>query len=142
MIIHTHSSYPPYPVGSDMKGALVFINKYIEAFKKLNYPLDTEINIWCRGSSGAILSAMFSILSGHVCYICHVKKEGENSHQSGIGHYSSDSLDIILDDQVASGRTIEAILQSAKENGRTPEVLLAHMAEYRFKDKFLHIITN
>ncbi len=105
---------PGYPLGSNMDGAKKLIEAYIAAFNKLRYSPDTEINLWCRGSSGAILAGMFALKCKNECTICHIKKEGENSHKSN-PEYEKKAINIVIDDFVDTGSTLEAIVQYIRD---------------------------
>ena len=100
-----------YPVGLNMKDAVDYINKVGEV---INLPCSksTEIAIWCRGSSGAILASLLLVkLTGGLgyssVYIYHVKKPGESSHN--IKHVCDSEYHIVIDDFISSGETIRAI---------------------------------
>lgn len=113
-----------YPVGSNISEAIEFIDNaflsiYInELFK------DKDINLWCRGSSGAILAGLLSSkFIGMNEYksikIIHVKKSGESAHGHDISEFNSDTpaYNIIVDDFCATGETINHISTSMKRCG-------------------------
>lgn len=101
-----------YPVGEFMDRNILLIEEMSKVIID-NYGGD-NINLWCRGSSGAIIAALicnkFISQTGGKCKIAHVKKEGESSHHS-TPTYNSSYKNIIVDDFIASGRTVIAILQ-------------------------------
>lgn len=106
--------YLNYPVGHYINQANNYINIVYNKLKDLvkDYP----INIWCRGSSGAILSTLLANkFPDNNCLIFHVKKEGEQSHH---GNYfvkaQRSAINIIIDDFIASGDTINEIFNHAK----------------------------
>jgi adenine/guanine phosphoribosyltransferase-like PRPP-binding protein len=86
------------------------------------YTLKSTINILVRGSSGAIMGALFAsklMLLGHKdVQVHHFKKEGEHSHSSNsciqINRY--DAVIIIIDDFIGSGDTINAIYENMMRN--------------------------
>lgn len=107
-----------YPVSLNIESGLHFINKSYPHLKKL---LDdkVDINIWCRGSSGAILSTLLvtKLISDkydvHRIKICHIKKTGESSHSSDFSYKphlrKENSFNIIIDDFISSGNTVNTI---------------------------------
>ena len=103
----------PYPVGYDMSKVLRIHQELIKAIEKFKFFKYNEfINLWCRGSSGAILSTLLStylISINKNVKVCHVKKDGEISHATTI-HLHRDALNIIVDDFVYTGTTIKAII--------------------------------
>lgn len=131
---------PPYPVGSNIPRAKEIITNYIKEFNKLGYNKDVRINLWCRGSSGAIYASLFAILSEYECTICHVKKPGEEAHQSS-PEPKGMAVNVVIDDTVASGETIRQILKSMRERLCLPHVLIVHNG-YSFEKDFTHLITN
>jgi hypothetical protein len=73
------------------------------------------IALWCRGSSGAIISGIIaSKIPIHS--INHVKKEGEDSH-SGDWHRTECNINVIVDDFIKSGETVNAIYNKMKYKG-------------------------
>lgn len=102
-----------YPVGNNIKIAAEFTKAAAYQFIKIReynnpYP---SLNIWCRGSSGAILASLFAV---HIhmpnIKIIHVKKPGENSHSGGYHPYTyGDAINVIIDDFVSSGKTLRHI---------------------------------
>ena len=115
---------PPYPIGRDMQKSQQVVEQYVKGFLKLKPKKKTGYNIWCRGSSGAILSALFvAKLPEYNFMVAHIKKQREDSHNS-YPMYSVDNENIVLDDFSASGATIEAILKEMKVNKVTPNILI------------------
>ena len=113
-----------YPVGSNMQRVKALVNEYRIGFRKLKLPAGTSINLWCRGSSGAILSALFAVWFPQFdIAICHIKKPGENSH-SDYPEYSAKALNVIIDDFVSSGETINAIINAVYQRDLKPDVLV------------------
>jgi len=103
-----------YPIGvSYLKENLVVV---IEMAYKLRDVFPTEsIALWCRGSSGAIISGiMSSVIS--IDSINHVKKEGEDSH-SGNCHDTDSNVNVIVDDFIKSGETVNAIYNKMSSKG-------------------------
>lgn len=108
-----------YPVGEDMLSAINYINKVIDKIKENNLFTDVQnITLWCRGSSGALLSALFSaqlIQMGITVRIVHVRKDGESSHGDSYRIIDQkeikDSYNIIIDDFISCGYTVQAIYE-------------------------------
>lgn len=114
-----------YPVGHHIELSIKYVNNLFHTFKTEILPQYHNIkyvNIWCRGSSGAILASLFSVQinsdpSLNLKYkIQHVKKDGEQSHSDGIFISSSineeNNINIIIDDFMATGATIYYILEA------------------------------
>lgn len=145
-------SYKPvgYPVGANMTKVRALVNEYRIGFRQLKLPAGTSINLWCRGSSGAILSALFAVwFPQYNISICHIKKSGENSH-SDYPDYSATALNVIIDDFVCSGETINAIIKAIYQRDLKPDVLVVMGAskgtvfnhEKKWGDVFDTIISN
>lgn len=139
-----------YPVGRNIKSVTEVIKEFIFGFEQLNLPKNTKLNLWCRGSSGAILATAFALTSDYPCFICHVKKPGEDSHSSPIEAYETDGFNVVIDDFVSSGDTIHAILEvmssfRVKPMIKAHALIVAYGALYEGKglyDKFETIISN
>lgn len=99
-----------YPTGRYIEEAIAFIKNLSETIKDLDDFNNKSIKIWCRGSSGAMLASMLSIvLMENNCkvFICYVRKDEERSH--GYNSFCTNelyNLNIIIDDFIASGETI------------------------------------
>jgi adenine/guanine phosphoribosyltransferase-like PRPP-binding protein len=100
----------PYPVGIDMKLTIEIVK---DMANKLNYLYDEKhsLQIFVKGSSGAILGGIIStMLIAENIFISHIKKDGENSHNSRVSILQGrDFKVIILDDFMSSGATINSI---------------------------------
>lgn len=136
-----------YPVGSDIQAAKEMVKEWISIFDTLEYSTDVKINLWCRGSSGAILAALFTSMSRYDCIICHIKKDGENSHSTIPAMHNNmikgDTINVVIDDFIASGATIKEIIKNISFYRLTPptlDVLIAIGATDRFKELFKHTI--
>lgn len=118
MKLHRYSKLDSmeYPVGSHMSYNIPIIKKMVSIIKrKYN---DKPINLFCQGSSGAIVAAVICLyVSG--CRIIHIKKDGENSHS--LSCPQSNSYNIIVDDFVVSGVTIQRIIKDATKIHYTRE---------------------
>jgi len=148
--INIHSDQPDYPVGSNIGKAKKLIGHYLTVFYKL-YSFDKKINLWCRGSSGAIMATLFAANCKNECKICHVKKQGEDSHSYGYSRYENDgAINIVIDDFIATGDTIRAIVAAiedyAYKRGTTIKLdilmvmCLALMKDDITKQKFSYLI--
>ncbi|QQV89768.1 phosphoribosyltransferase [Cellulophaga phage Calle_1] len=108
-----HLGYPLGAVLSESLNTLKSMAKIVNAEfskSKLN-----RMNIFCMGSSGAITAAI--ILNeiskeNNDIYIIHVKKDGEKSHSSRVD-CKNNAFNIIVDDFVESGKTIEKVYKNA-----------------------------
>jgi hypothetical protein len=66
-----------YPVGQYMSDAIAFIEQVVESFIAIYNPkISNTITLWVRGSSGAILAALFTskMVTRANVNIRHVKK--------------------------------------------------------------------
>jgi len=100
---------PGYPVGGNISGAILSAKKAAQRFNRIKEFKGYRVNIWCRGSSGAILASLFASHLNVESTICHVKKDGEKSHCSGINPYFFKFVNVIIDDFVETGSTVNAI---------------------------------
>ena len=95
-----------YPVGTNISENLSRINMMADLILQEFGAMG--INLWCRGSSGAIIAAIIASYyhnNGGSVRICHVKKKGERSH-SGNGCPRQEFRNIIVDDFSESGETV------------------------------------
>ena len=123
---------PSYPVGAY---GINRLNDYIEALHEgfVDSGLYDEcskeakkIVLWCTGSSGAICAALFIAKLPIVnVAIHHIKKSGENSHASRIPvSYSKKDFNIVIDDFIASGKTIKRIESAVRLNLRNKQSIV------------------
>lgn len=120
-----------YPITNNIPKTLKFterVSMILLSIIKQNKIIN--VNLWCRGSSGAVIAAFVSqdIIqkSKNInVKICHVKKDGENAHTSSISCFenSLDTWNIIVDDLIASGATITAIISIMNARNIKPDVL-------------------
>lgn len=115
-----------YPVGNNLVAARQYMQSAAYKFKKLLNNPKTNIDIYCNGSSGAILSTIFAgeITDEVKCYIRYIRNvdEGERGHFPNYHHsYYNNTLIVIIDDFMSSGRTLNriyhALPQQFKEEG-------------------------
>lgn len=99
-----------YPVGENIKSYFDPCKEVAEIIEK-EFP-NKSITFWCRGSSGAMISALVCQYLDNV-NIFHVKKENEISHYSSIDYYNE--INIIIDDLMSSGSTVDCIYQKMIE---------------------------
>jgi hypothetical protein len=98
-----------YPLGSDLDNDVnTIIMPLINLFKTIEEFKDKNINLYCSGSSGAIMATIFSL---HVknCKIIHIKKLGEISHRASSYPFEKDKIDVIIDDFISTGATVDYI---------------------------------
>ena len=113
-----------YPVGSNMANLKRVIEEYVKAFKTLEYNEGCKFNLFCSGSSGAILATGFALaLPEYIFKICHVKKPGEESHQYTMCEFR-DVKNIVIDDFIASGETITRIVGKIINLELKPDILI------------------
>jgi len=122
-----------YPVGKDIIKAM----NYVETVHKVLKPLigDSNVNLWVRGSSGAILGALLAARIGSKAKINHVKKEGERSHQGGYS-FNVDGINIILDDFIASGETVNKIYEEMQKRAANVDYLIVTSLYYNTRLNF------
>ena len=98
-----------YPVGIYIVQNLSIINKMGDILFDLYGKEKSNINLWCMGSSGAIIASLIATRFKNVV-ILHVKKENEPSHSDGTNaNFFPSDINIIVDDMVATGKTVSLI---------------------------------
>jgi hypothetical protein len=103
------------PFGENMNTNIPSIKLMAEEFVKLEEYKDKIVNLFCMGSSGSICATLFLMNVPNECYIYAIKKDGEESYSSETGtlHYNpnddSEFVNIIIDDHVATGKTLNQI---------------------------------
>lgn len=105
-----------YPVGLNMVSAINFA-KQASLFIIGNVDKNKRINLICTGSSGAIIASLvYSQITGHfpTISICHIKKDGENSHSGDSIAYYSENVNIIIDDFSVTGCTLVNIMNKVE----------------------------
>lgn len=117
--IHTTKFYDggmDYPVGNNIPQIKGFITKAIEAVQSVEHEIRPEgfgtINLFCRGSSGAILASMFAAMCPWDCKVLHVKKDGERSHGGTLYWFDTKNVNFMIDDFICSGDTIYEIYKA------------------------------
>lgn len=108
-----------YPIGEFISKNIIVAKEMAYTLRKI-YKKDDIINFWCRGSSGAMIASLVARYFPKCC-ICHVKKEGENSHAEFIT-YKSDGYNVIIDDFILSGDTINEIYKHLSNSTNSTEV--------------------
>ena len=109
-----------YPIGENIKSYFDPCEEIAEIIKK-EFP-NKSVTFWCRGSSGAMISALVSQYLNNV-NIFHVKKYNEISHYSSIDIYNE--INIIIDDLMATGETVERIYQKMIEkNSKVHSIIM------------------
>jgi orotate phosphoribosyltransferase-like protein len=121
---HISTAQFDYPISRYFVENLPLIKKMLGILLKFcqkNYKDKKRIVFFCRGSSGAIisgLSADYFLTNDYEVYINHIKKKGESSHDGSVNLIESDlqgAIIVIIDDFVASGKTIKAIVDKSLE---------------------------
>lgn len=130
-----------YPVGENIVAANSFAENAANVFMTLHE--NVCVNVWCMGSSGAILAALFaSKINAVNIKIVHVKKSGENSHGTTSPLYSTKStggifngsaiVNVVIDDFISSGRTMARIYEEmVLYHIYIPDVLIVKRAGQR-----------
>lgn len=131
-----------YPVGSNIQTNLPVIMSMIEKLKQILDP-NKDVILWCRGSSGAIIAGIIASQISNA-RVSHVKKDGEGSHSGDVSCLPSrprKTTNVIVDDFMASGETINAIFAKMKENKVKAHVLCVGGCVYtkslKFKPDFI-----
>lgn len=100
-----------YPLGSNIPVLRAVTAEYVNGFEQISLEDGTNINLWCRGSSGAILATAFALaLPKYNFKIIHVKKRNESAHYPHADPFSN-GIHVVIDDFISSGDTIRAILE-------------------------------
>ena len=117
-----------YPIGFKMEQAKDYVQSAINSFAKIYNNIALEkvhhVNLICRGSSGAILAALFSAFANPEwdCRIVHVKKPGESSHGIPIRNCDLAGINVIIDDFLCSGRTLVSIIDDINDTDTMAEI--------------------
>ncbi len=119
-----------YPVGYNITNDTKYINLVKPVLLKLlkeSFPhKSNKIDIWVKGSSGAILGGMLAThLPEDRVTIKHIKKSGESSHHNNLSLYGfNERVNIIIDDFIESGKTINSINDELKNKGVSCDILI------------------
>jgi len=123
-----------YPIGNNILVNLATIHDmansiYLvidEYYKKSEFK---RIILFCRGSSGAIIAGIVSsklieLFPDKAITIHHIKKQGEESHSFTFPEDSVfyKSIILIVDDFIATGSTMRAILEHIALRRRDQEI--------------------
>lgn len=143
-----------YPIGLHILSNIPVINNMADAIGsvcKEYYPEKNSIDLYCKGSSGAIISAIVSNVLinnyGKTVFIHHIKKDGEQSHDYNTindGRLKMhQSVNIIIDDFIATGNTIRSIVEKLKPHCNMIDILCVTGDNiHSFIDDFNHIICS
>lgn len=112
-LINSKVSYYSYPIGMYIQANLPLIEDCVNTFKRIEEFRDQHIKLLCMGSSGAIIAAIFASLVPN-CTIIHVKKQGEQSHGENLFQVSNKGVNVIIDDFVNTGKTINDIYNKVR----------------------------
>lgn len=76
--------------------------------------IETNINIFCTGTSGLTMAICFRFALIELGYpntrICYIRKEGETKHDSSLSYTGRSGINIIIDDFTSTGATIDYIV--------------------------------
>lgn len=117
-----------YPVGHHVKENTEIIKIMVQEFMAIDEFKDKYVNIFCQGSSGAMVAFVFAMNIPNSNRIIHIKKDGENSHNTNMYVHPNErnAINIIVDDLISSGATINRIYDKAiAENGKLNIDLIA-----------------
>jgi orotate phosphoribosyltransferase-like protein len=112
-IIEKIKLHTSYPVGEHIRDNYPIIQ---DMAKQINAVAGRKsINLFCQGSSGAIIAGIItSLLPKRNIIIYHIKKEKEDSHNDVINHeVRQNAFNVIVDDFVATGETINRVYSIA-----------------------------
>ena len=127
-----------YPVGLYIDEAIAFVKKAMRLIITKQLIPDTNISIWCRGSSGSILAALLyselTINNYSNIRIYHIKKPNETSHDNNCS-YNDNAYNIVIDDMVCSGDTIKAIEIVIETNNLSFDCLIVSAMDYKDCDE-------
>ena len=100
-----------YPVGPNIRVNLPIINNMYRYIKE-KFP-EGIITIWCRGSSRAIIAGIISSKLKGRARVAYVSKPNEKRHDKLSAHMYSTGYNIIVDDFVCTGETINKIINES-----------------------------
>ena len=129
-----------YPVGYYIQDAVFFVDKVIkvlmEMAEKKELPLG-NIDIWVRGSSGAILGGLLTQRLLTIGFtnisVIHIKKEGEDSHTENVFR-TNGKYNVIIDDFIASGETMNEIAKVAGKYVKEIDLLIVSRISFDYED--------
>ncbi len=107
-----------YPAGKNVAGLMTLAKKYADALRAHDKS-HKNVNIFCRGSSGAMIAALFaSHITERDPIVVHIKKDGEYNHGGSISltNWHKDGINIIVDDFMSSGETVNKIYERVNAN--------------------------
>lgn len=105
-----------YPVGVKFETSKKAISRLVSTFKTIDEFKGKNINIFCMGSSGAIIATVFAMKVSN-CKIVMVRKSSEHCHSNNYDlhkHHSKDAINVIVDDFIDTGNTINSIYNQLK----------------------------
>ena len=100
-----------YPIGPNIKVNLPIINNMYRYIKE-KFPEGT-ITIWCRGSSGAIIAGIISSKLKGRARVAYISKPNEKRHDLVSPYKYSVGYNIIVDDFICTGKTIDDIIKKS-----------------------------
>lgn len=131
-----------YPVGYYIQDATCFIGNAVkvimEMVQKKQFPYQ-DIDIWVRGSSGAILGGLLTQRLLTIGFtnisVIHIKKEGEDSHTENVFR-TNGKYNIIIDDFIASGETMNEIAKVAGKYVKKIDLLIVSRITFDYNHHF------
>ena len=142
-----------YPIGDNLRYNLNMIESMNEMLYKIlhEYYPGKKVMLFCRGSSGAILAAMASlhlIKKQREVFICHIKKDGEESHSGNpysARYERKENVLVVIDDFISSGATISSIIKhginaTGRRNLKMDILCVSGIVPENMKNSFEHIM--
>ena len=120
-----HNVQLSYPIGPYIHGNLPSIKQMARSLNELYG--DKPITLWIGGSSGALIGGIIAnelSTDDRDIKINYAYKKAEPSHHSGsIGYSLDNSVNVIVDDFVVTGNTINRIIDYMNISRVTPDCL-------------------
>lgn len=116
----------PYPIGANFYKFIDYINDAVKQFDKIKDIRNKPVNIICRGSSGMATATLFAerLTRKKIIYrIIYLYKEGEKNHGGQLSPFMN-AFNVIIDDIIATGKTIKVILEYLEKQNLHPHCLI------------------
>jgi len=119
--LKVHGKDIQYPVGNNIAKSYPTVKELVGLTVRTLIRIEQTkgsingVNIWCRGSSGSILSGFLAselLGRGYFARICYTHKDGESSHYKNISPIKR-GINVFIDDFVANGDTFNEVSRIA-----------------------------
>lgn len=140
--------YVLYPAHIGIRASMNYINNAFEILQPLVKD-KKDINLWCMGASGmhvaSLLVSKFDV-NDYDIKICYIRKEDDECHDVRRElYFHEDGLNIMIDDVVETGNTLNLLQKECKEKTKLDvDMLIVSSGCYRmttwklkFKPKML-----